>query len=1004
MKPPDLDLEPGSVAPPEVHKKRIQVAELPSGLVNGVNGVITRSAIGDVTRPPIASSSVDFDKQPKSPAGALFGCGGALVGEFPSTDVPEGVETPGATPGKLARTAPTSPAENEGHLTEGGNLEPLRFGASVPQTARQSSPLVPSPLRQSGTATVNVAPATSRTRVTVDGKGFRLGPVKFHAKGVTYGPLVPSNDGLTFATPEATRRDFTQIVTLGSNLLRVYHVPPRWFLDLAHEHGLKLLVDVPWNRQQCFLDSAEARRELVKLVRDAARRCAGHPAVFALSVANEIPADIVRWSGAAAVAAFLDELIRAAKAEDPELLCTFGNFPTTEFLQAESADFLCFNVYLHDRQPFENYLARLQMLSDTRPLILGEIGIDTIREGETRQSEVLHWKIESSFRNGCAGVVVYAYTDEWWNGGKLIDDWAFGLTRSDRTPKPAFETVRRQFAIAPYFPLPATPRVSVVIASYNGATTLKTCLQSLEHLNYPDYEVILVDDGSTDATPSIAALFPGIVSLRHPKNLGLSAARNTGIEAATGTIVAFTDSDCRADEDWLFFLVGDLLRSRFTGIGGHNLLPPDDSPTAASVMVSPGGPAHVMLNDRIAEHIPGCNMAFYRWALREIGSFNPIYRKAGDDVDICWRLQQRGYQIGFSSAGFVWHYRRNTIAAYLKQQTGYGEAESLLERRHPENFNRFGGSMWHGRIYTAAKIGVETRRPVIYHGIFGSAPFQSIYTRDASLTLVVGTSLEFHVLFTLPLLVVSAVIPFVWTLGVASLLFSLGLCVTAAIQAEIPTSKSRFWSRPLVTLLFFLQPIVRGWARHRGNLLGSQTPLSARETLDSLSLADRTGALDHLLYWAEHGLDRMTFLAHVLERLDSLGWQNKPDAGWSPFDVEIYGSRWARLQLLTAVEFHAGGRRMLRCRLHSEWSSFARVIFATVAGTLLVFIGVLSRLPFPESIATNPLRFWPWLTLLVLWPLAWKLNAAKRDLHRLVVCFLDGCAKEFRFVRVSQDR
>jgi glycosyltransferase involved in cell wall biosynthesis len=848
---------------------------------------------------------------------------------------------------------------------------------------------------------VNVATATSRVRVMVDGKGFRLGAAKFHAKGVTYGPLAPGADGAPFATPEATRRDFCQIADLGANLLRVYHVPPRWFLDLAHEHGLKLLVDVPWNRQQCFLDAADTRRELVESVRQAARRCAGHPAVFALSVANEIPADIVRWSGSEAVAGFLDELIRAAKAEDPELLCTFGNFPTTEFLRAEAADFLCFNVYLHDRQPFENYLARLQMLSDTRPLMLGEIGIDTVREGEERQSEVLRWKIESAFRCGCSGVVVYAFTDEWWNGGRLVEDWAFGLTRLDRTPKPAFETVRRQFAVAPYFPLPATPKVSVVIASYNGATTLKSCLQSLEHLNYPDYEVILVDDGSTDGTPSIVALFPRIISLRHPRNLGLSAARNTGIEAATGTIVAFTDSDCRADEDWLHHLVGDLLRSRFTGIGGHNLLPPDDSPTAAAVMVSPGGPAHVMLNDRVAEHIPGCNMAFYRWALREIGGFNPIYRRAGDDVDICWRLQQRGYQIGFSPAGFVWHYRRNTVAAYLRQQTGYGEAESLLERRHPENFNRFGGSVWHGRIYTSAKIGVETRRPVIYHGIFGSAPFQSIYTRDASLTLVVGTSLEFHVLVTLPLLVVSAVVPFVWTLGVASLVFSLGLCVTAALQAGIPACKSRFWSRPLVALLFLLQPIVRGWARHRGNLLGNQTPLSARETLESLSLANRGDDLDHLLYWAEQGIDRMTFLAHLLERLDALGWQNKPDAGWSRFDVEIHGSRWSRLQLLTAVEFHEGGRRMLRCRLRSEWSSFARVVFATVAGTLLVFIGIWSRLPFPEpATPPGPLRFWPWLSLLLLWPLAWKLNAAKRDLHRLVAAFLDGCAKEFRLVRV----
>jgi len=860
---------------------------------------------------------------------------------------------------------------------------------------------VSAPLSPPGAAPVNPAPATSRVRVTVDGKGFRLGTAKFHAKGVTYGPLAPGAEGIPFATPEITRRDFRQIADLGANLLRVYHVPPRWFLDLAHEHGLKLLVDVPWNRQQCFLDAADTRRDLVESVRQAARRCAGHPAVFALSVANEIPADIVRWSGAGAVAGFLDELIRAAKAEDPELLCTFGNFPTTEFLRAESADFLCFNVYLHDRQPFENYLARLQMLSDTRPLMLGEIGIDTVREGEERQSEVLRWKIESAFRCGCSGVVVYAFTDEWWNGGRLVEDWAFGLTRLERTPKPAFETVRRQFAVAPYFPLPATPKVSVVIASYNGATTLKSCLQSLEHLNYPDYEVILVDDGSTDGTPSIVALFPRIISLRHPKNLGLSAARNTGIEAATGTIVAFTDSDCRADEDWLHYLVGDLLRSRFTGIGGHNLLPPDDSPTAAAVMVSPGGPAHVMLNDRVAEHIPGCNMAFYRWALREIGGFNPIYRRAGDDVDICWRLQQRGYQIGFSPAGFVWHYRRNTVAAYLRQQTGYGEAESLLERRHPENFNRFGGSVWHGRIYTAAKIGVETRRPVIYHGIFGSAPFQSIYTRDASLTLVVGTSLEFHVLVTLPLLVVSAVVPFVWTLGVASLVFSLGLCLTAALQAEIPASKSRFWSRPLVALLFLLQPIVRGWARHRGNLLGNQTPLSARETLDSLSLGTRGEDLDHLLYWAEQGIDRMTFLAHLLERLDALGWQNKPDAGWSRFDVEIHGSRWSRLQLLTAVEFHEGGRRMLRCRLRSEWSSFARVVFATVAGTLLVFIGIWSRLPFPEpSTPPSLLRFWPWLSLLLLWPLAWKLNGAKRDLHRLVASFLDGCAKEFRFVRV----
>ena len=213
------------------------------------------------------------------------------------------------------------------------------------------------------------------------------------------------------------------------------------------------------------------------------------------------------------------------------------------------------------------------------------------------------------------------------------------------------------------------------------------------------------------------ASYPPLINIRHEKNFGLSVARNTGIAAATGEIVAFTDSDCRADEDWLYYLVGSLEGSEFVGIGGPNLLPPEDSRVAAAVMVSPGGPAHVMLTDREAEHIPGCNMAFYKRALEGIGGFDPIFTKAGDDVDVCWRLQQAGCKIGFSPSAFVWHYRRSTMGAYLKQQEGYGEAEALLVRKHPENFNTFGGGIWQGRIYAPSKFGVELRAPVIYHGL-----------------------------------------------------------------------------------------------------------------------------------------------------------------------------------------------------------------------------------------------------------------------------------------------
>ena len=104
--------------------------------------------------------------------------------------------------------------------------------------------------------------------------------------------------------------------------------------------------------------------------------------MFAFSLANELPPDIVRWSGARAVANFLDELVAEAKRVDPECLCTFGNYPSTEFLRPQSVDFVCFNVYLHNQQPFRNYLARLQMQAEAKPLLLGELGIDSTREGE----------------------------------------------------------------------------------------------------------------------------------------------------------------------------------------------------------------------------------------------------------------------------------------------------------------------------------------------------------------------------------------------------------------------------------------------------------------------------------------------------------------------------------------------------------------------------------------------------------------------------------------------
>jgi GT2 family glycosyltransferase len=653
-------------------------------------------------------------------------------------------------------------------------------------------------------------------------------------------------------------------------------------------------------------------------------------------------------------------------------------------------DFLCFNVYLHQRQPFESYLARLQMLAEGKPLLLGECGMDSLREGEACQAETLEWQISGAFRGGLAGTVVFTFTDDWWRGGRQVDDWKMGLTTHDRQPKAAFRTVQSVFRGAPYSPLPRCPRVSVVVASYNGERTLKACLDSLDRLNYPDYEVILVDDGSAEATRQIALAHPNVRYFRHEKNLGLSVARNTGIAAATGEIVAFTDSDCRADEDWLYYLVGGLLGSEFAGMGGPNLLPAEDSLVAAAVMASPGGPAHVMLTDRQAEHIPGCNMAFYKWALEQIGGFDPIFHQAGDDVDLCWRLDQAGLKIGFSPAACVWHHRRSTIGAYLRQQRGYGEAEALLVRKHPECFNSFGGSLWRGRIYTTARFGDLIRPPIIYRGLFGSAGFQFLYASEPAFNLIVCTTLEYHVLVALPLWVMSVTFHLLLPMAITSLLISLGVCVAAGAQAALPRTKRRWWSRPLVGLLFFLQPVVRGCARYQGRLAPRPTLLAAQHTLDSIALRNSKQSLRQVQYWAEQRLDRLALVADILRRLDQQGWPNKADTGWSDYDVEVYDTRWSRLQLTTVAEEHPEGKQLIRCRLRGRWALRGKLAFWSLCGIELLVCGLVwPRLP------------WVWLLLLTLPLFAWFLRRQQRNLQSMLVVFLDALASEWHLTKVQ---
>ena len=847
----------------------------------------------------------------------------------------------------------------------------------------------PSQIDLPGTSYAEAQEPGPSVPVTLDGKFFRQGRRKFLVKGVTYGPFAPGPGGEPFFDERRTRSDFRLIEQLGANLIRIYEPPPVALLDLALEHNLKVFIDARWNKDQCLLDSYAAQREVRDQLRQQLRAVVGHKAVFGCSVVNELAPDIVRWSGARAAEEFIDSLIDAVKSLEAGTLCTFGNFPPTEFLRPRLIDFVCCNVYLHKPGVFENYLARLQMLADSLPLVLGEFGMDSLREGEQAKCALLGAQIEAAFRNGLAGCIVYSFTDDWFKDGRQVEDWQLGLTTVAREPKPSYFTVQSRFREVPAAVVGQPPRVSVVVASYNGSRTLAACLKSLTMLNYPRLEIILVDDGSTDDTHRITSSFPDVRYVHQPHQ-GLSVARNTGIAVARGEIIAFTDADCRADEDWLNYTVGDLLRSDCVGMGGHNFLPPEDGPVAAAVMASPGGPAHVMLTDRLAEHIPGCNMVFYKWALEEIGGFDPLYHRAGDDVDVCWRLQQRGYQIGFSPGGFVWHYRRNNVRAYLSQQQGYGEAEAMLVRRHPEYFNAFGASMWRGRIYSPSRTAPTFRPPMIYHGVFGAAAFQTLYQANPVMMLMYSTSIEYHVLVNFPLLLFSAAWPAFAPLAVTSLIVTLGTSLIAASQATLPPSKERFWSRPLIALLFLLQPVVRGWARYRGRLTQRTMPEAVTQWLQSLEY-QASEPRREVRYLTQNGLSRLDFLNLVLQQLDQQHWQNKTDAGWSAYDVEIFGNRWCSLQLITASEPAGQGAWRIRCRLTTVSSLLSKVTLWAMLAFELMLIGYLASV-FP----------WVWLSLLTLPMFALFLDQQQKNLRRLVALFLDDAARRQGLVKLDE--
>ena len=202
-----------------------------------------------------------------------------------------------------------------------------------------------------------------------------------------------------------------------------------------------------------------------------------------------------------------------------------------------------------------------------------EAGLDTLRNGEEAQARALDWQVRTAFAAGCAGHVRVLLD------GRVVPRRlrrsTTGPSASSTATAPRSRRWRpsaRRSPQVPFSPDPDWPRVSVVVCAYNSESTLRSCLDGLRDLDYPDYEVIVVNDGSTDATDEIARRVR-LPADQHREPRPRRARATPACEAATGEIVAYIDADARPDPHWLCHLATAFMKSSHAGIGGPNIPP-----------------------------------------------------------------------------------------------------------------------------------------------------------------------------------------------------------------------------------------------------------------------------------------------------------------------------------------------------------------------------------------------------------------------------------------------
>ena len=259
------------------------------------------------------------------------------------------------------------------------------------------------------------------------------------------------------------------------------------------------------------------------------------------------------------------------------------------------------------------------------------------------------------------------------------------------------------------------PAVSVVVAALGDEDALRDCLASLAAVDYPpaSLEVLLVDTRARDGTPAIACPFP-VRALAEPRR-GVCVARNTGIAAASGEIVAFTDPDCVVTTGWLREIAAAFADPGVGAVAGAIVPYP---PRTLAELYAARRMSHSQLRPLAhasARYAMTPNLTVRRDALERIGAFDVAMPGGGfEDADLCWRLEREtGLELRYAPRAVVLHRYRSTPRDFLVQHHRYGRGLALLRRKYPSRLPWGAGERaraYGGLAGAAARVAVTAAR------------------------------------------------------------------------------------------------------------------------------------------------------------------------------------------------------------------------------------------------------------------------------------------------------